>query len=203
MSGEATHFYGESGSGKTSIALQSAIECVKHGFLCIYISSERFSSERLKQLMGYDTQIGSDILVFKTRTFDEQTRAINKIPQKIEDEEKELGLVVVDGLTSFYAPSSFEKEERIRHKKELANQLVFLLGNARKRGFSLIFLNQVYRDIDTDELKPRGGRLVMDVCSNNVELKKTKGSKRLAILRKPNFDPIDSASFTIKEEGIL
>lgn len=200
-SGRITHFYGESGSGKTTIGLQCGINCVKKGFLCVYIASDRFPSERFKQLINYE-DTASDFYVFETKTFNEQSKAINKIPEKIRENEKELGLVIVDSLTSFYNPRSVEKEERIELKKELINQLIFLVGSARRMSFSLGLLNQVYEDIDTGELRPRGGRLVKDVSSRNVELKKTKGKKRLAILREPSLEPIDSVAFEITESGV-
>lgn len=200
--GEITHFYGESGGGKTTVGLQSAIECAKEGYFCIYISSDRFSFERFKQLGGTENDLASNFLIFNAKTFSEQSKAVRKIPEKIIEEEKEVGLVVLDSLTFFYNPRSVEEGKRIELKQELFNQMIFLLGYARRYNFSLVIINQVYEDIDTGELHPREQRLVMDISSKSIELKRTKERKRLAILRKTNLEAIDSVPLKVYKAGI-
>ena len=49
-SGTVTQLYGEAGSGKTNICLQTAIECARKGKTVIFIDSEGFSPERFIQI---------------------------------------------------------------------------------------------------------------------------------------------------------
>ncbi len=201
LTGAITHLYGGSGGGKTTLCLQSAIECIKSGYFCVFISAKRFSRERFKQIISSKRNIAKDLLVFEAKNFEDQIKAVSKINKEVK-EEKNLGLVIIDGLTHYYNPKSVIEEKRIKLKEKLANQLIYLLGKGRKNNYSVLVSNQVYEDIETGELRPKGGKLILDISEKNIELKKVKQNKRLAILRDKDLSPIDSVPLRVTKSGL-
>ena len=99
-SGIITQLYGESGTGKSNIVLQLAVQAVARGFRVIFIDTEGFSAERFKQIAGPGAEeTAAKIMIFEPMSLEQQAMSIREAT-KIAG--RELGLVVLDSATSLY-----------------------------------------------------------------------------------------------------
>jgi len=197
-SGIITQIYGAPGTGKTNIVIQTAVECARKGKKAVIIDTEGLSVERLSQIAGKDLQkISKLILIFKPRTLIQQSSALRDLPKIIEN----VGVVIVDSITSLYRLEMAYDD--FRAKRELSRQIAFLIGLARKYDVAVIITNQVYTDVEKNELLPVGGLLLQHASKVIIELKK-EGDKRLAILRKHRSKPEDlKCEFEITSSGVF
>lgn len=183
--GIVTQIYGASGTGKTNICMQLAIECVKSGKKVIYIDTEGFSAERFKQIAGENAKkIASNIIIYQPISLENQYSAIIDIKKIINDN---IGLIILDSASLFYRLSlSLENsnEENLALRRELVNQIGILHGIARKYDLVVLITNQVYRDISTGEPCPIGGSALEHISKTIILLERTGISKRRAILKK-------------------
>jgi len=183
--GVVTQLYGGSGSGKTNICIQLAVECVKSGKKVIFIDTEGFSADRFKQIAGEDAKkIAGDIIIYEPASFEQQYSAITDI-EKLMNEK--IGLIILDSAALFYRlglTQDDSNEENVAIRRELVNQIGILHGIARKYAVSVVITNQVYKDITTGELCPVGGNAIEHLSKTIILLDKTGTSKRKATLRK-------------------
>jgi len=97
--GIITQIYGESGTGKSNIAMQLAVQAVSRGLRVIFIDTEGFSGERFKQIAGPGAEeMAKKIMVFEPMSLEQQAIAIRE-SSRIAG--KDLGLVILDSATSF------------------------------------------------------------------------------------------------------
>src|SRR5574341_282236 len=99
-SGIVTQLYGSSGTGKTNICIQLAIETVKNGRKVIFIDTESFSADRFRQIAGDEAKkIAGDIIIYEPASLEQQYSAITDI-EKIMNEK--IGLIILDSAALFY-----------------------------------------------------------------------------------------------------
>ena len=90
-SGTITQLYGEAGSGKTNICIQTAVECAKSGKTVIFLDCEGFSPERFFQIASYRgdiEEIARRIIVFEAHNFEQQEKCIAEIERFIAEKGK-------------------------------------------------------------------------------------------------------------------
>lgn len=184
-SGIVTQLYGASGTGKTNICIQLAVECVRNGRKVIFIDTEGFSAERFKQIAGQDAKkIAGDIIIYEPTSFEQQYSAITDI-EKLMNEK--IGLIILDSAALFYRiglTQDDSNEENMAIRRELVNQIGILHGIARKYGIAVVITNQVYKDVATGELCPVGGNAIEHLSKTIILFDKTGTSRRRATLRK-------------------
>ncbi len=176
-----TEIYGEAGSGKTNICLQTAIGVAKEGKKVIYVDTEGVSMERFRQLGG-DEEIGKNIIFYHVYKFSQQADVIEKVASLVM-KKKDIPLIIVDSLTSYYRAERGVGEDTGMHKS-LAWQLSILNSIARKMNIAVIVTNQVYMDTVQGELKPIGGHALYHNAKAIIHLKKIGIGYREALLVK-------------------
>lgn len=183
--GIVTQIYGGSGTGKTNICIQLAVECVRNGKKVIFIDTEGFSGERFKQIAGEDAKkIAGEIIIYEPASFDQQYSAIIDI-EKLMNEK--IGLIILDSGALFYRLGLTQDdsgEENVATRRELVNQIGILHGIARKYGVAVVITNQIYKDVVTGDLCPVGGNAFEHLSKTIILVEKTGPSKRRATLRK-------------------
>ena len=202
--GIVTQIYGGSGTGKTNICIQLAVECVRGGKKVIYIDTEGFSAERFRQIAGDDAKkIAGDIIIYEPSSFEQQYSAITDI-EKLMNEK--IGLVILDSAALFYRlglTQDDSSEENVAIRRELVNQIGILHGIARKYGVAVVITNQVYKDVATGELCPVGGNALEHLSKTIILLDKTGPSKRRATLRKHRSKSEGtSVEFMLTDRGV-
>ena len=200
-SGIVTQIFGEAGSGKTNICLQTAIECVKKGRKVIYIDTEAISADRFEQIAGEKAkEIARDIIIYEPTSFEEQYSAILDL-NKIAGEN--IGLIILDSATSFYRYELDDEDAGIRTRRELSNQLGILHSFARKHDIAVIITNQIYTDIVSGAYKPIGGSGIEHISKTIIQLERTGTGTRLAKLWKHRSRPEgDTCRFIITSDGV-
>ncbi len=196
-----TEIYGEAGSGKTNICLQTAINVAKNGNIVVYVDSEGVSMERFSQLGG-NSEIAKNILFYHVYKFSQQTEIIGKVAT-LTMKKNNISLVIVDSLTEYYRAERGVGED-LTTQKSLAWQLSVLSTIARKMNIAVIVTNQVYMDTSTGELKPIGGHALHHNAKTIIHLRKIGNSYREAILVKHRSRREGGRiRFIIGEHGII
>lgn len=192
-----TEIYGEAGTGKTNLCLQSSRECAASGKKVAYIDSGVVSSERLKQLCNDKDckTILSNILFFNPSSFEEQEKMI-----KTALELKDLGLIVLDTFNSFYR-LMLENDEKFADRS-LNRQITELQIAAMEKNIYVIIAGQIY-STENDDVKPFGGRFIERMVKSIIKLEKISSGKRQATIIKHQSQPIGKkAIFSITAKGL-
>ncbi len=196
--GTVTQFYGQSGTGKTTICLMLAKNVVRK-YKAAYIDTEGLSAERVKQIFG-DTSLFSRVYVSEVFEFRQQSTALKEAERLCRNEN--IKLIIVDSFTSLYRSELEDEERQIKVKRELTSQLTFLLGIARKYDVAVVITNQMFTDIRTGEDRPLGGTSIDHLSKVIVALEKA-GDKRVATLVKHRWlKEGGSCEFRITDRGI-
>jgi len=135
--------YGEAETGKTSFAIQCAVNATRLGFKAIFVDSDgTFSPRRLAQITGRDLEeVAPKITVVKPTTFQEQGLAIDRLDEYLTPQ---VGLIVVDTVTSLYRAELGEPKEKIfKLNRELGRQLACLAQTAKTRRVATLATSQV------------------------------------------------------------
>ena len=198
--GVVSHIYGEPGSGKTSLCIQLATNVIRREKRVIYIAAGPFPGERFAQIAATDTApISQKLLVFEVKSFDQQRTTLGNI-KKIAQEN--IGLIIFDTATAYYRLEQAKNTETwSRHA--IANQVLLLLGLAKKYDLAVMLTNQVYVDIDTREVLPVAGYLLDNLSAIVLQFTKTHSERRCAILKKHPILPLEtSAYFKLTGQGL-
>ncbi|MCW4031611.1 MAG: AAA family ATPase, partial [Candidatus Bathyarchaeota archaeon] len=78
-----TLIYGEPETGKSTLAMQCAVNCAMHGYKTLFVDCDNtFSAKRLSQVAsGKFKEIADLIILIKPMNFREQTAVIDKISE--------------------------------------------------------------------------------------------------------------------------
>ena len=191
-----TQVYGPSGSGKSNLALQAAINCTRMGMRVLFIDPEgSFSLKRIGQ-MDPERKSMDSIMLKEPASMEEQAEAIGKA-WGIDN----LGLVVVDSIVYHYRLER-EPEEPQKANRELGLQMATLLDIARKKNIPVLVTNQVYTNIDNGFTEPVGGDIMK--YSSKVIVGLSHASDRHAHLVKHVFmKDGQSVGFKIVGKGVI
>jgi DNA repair protein RadB len=183
-SGTLTQVYGEPGTGKTSICLQTAIANAKiDGLHVLYIDTDNCSEERYMQIL--DGSKSPPISFAQPETLQQQKEAIEKLEKSQQYVDTKVDLAIIDTLTLLYRLALNDKKHP---KQELGKQAFALLELARRHNTAVVITNQIYKDLATDTLRPVGGYALEHLSKVIVQLKKSKEEhgQRIATLKKGN-----------------
>lgn len=197
-----TQVYGEPGSGKTNLCLQAAVECSRSGKKVIYIDTEGLSFDRFSQIAGEKSkETAQNVLIYEPMSFDEQYTAVCEV-EKISGEN--VGLIIVDSATSFYRYELDEEDSGIQSRRELANQIGFLQGIARKTGIAVLITNQIFSDVENNGgVRPLGGRGIEHISKTILKLERVGTGERSAKIIKHRSRPEgEMCYFTITSDGL-
>jgi DNA repair protein RadB len=198
--GTISQLFGEPASGKTNICLQLAARTLRAGKRVIYIDTEGFSVERFRQIAGDDAEkLAQHLLHFEPMSFEEQYSAIKETEKIVS---QNVGLIILDSATAFYR-LELESKDSMLLKRELANQVTALLGMARKYDIAVVITNQIYMDVEKEELRAVGGNMLEHISKAIVQLSRTGIGTRSAVLKKHrSMAEGQSAEFRITATGV-
>ncbi len=210
-----TEFFGEFGSGKTQICHQLAVnvqlgeEQRGLGKGVLYMDTENtFRPERISQMAKArdldPDELLSRITVARAYTSDHQILMMEKVEELIE--EKNIGLIVVDSLTSHFR-SDYSGRGMLADRQQKLNRH---MHNLQRLGdihnLAVVVTNQVMARPDFffgDPTAPIGGHIVGHCSTFRIYLRKSKGGKRVArLIDSPNL-PEGEAIFAVATEGIM
>ncbi|MBS3140856.1 AAA family ATPase [Candidatus Woesearchaeota archaeon] len=182
--------YGEPATGKTTLALQLALNCKK----AIFIDVEKtVSSERIEQIGGNI----DNIIFLKPGSFAEQLKFIENLKQI-----KKVDLIVIDTIGYYY-------RDELKNDAYIANRFLDrqlkILKELAETGILIVINNQVYSDLEHN-IKVVGGNMIRNWACNIIKLEK---EPRKLIIEKEAFLERNLQErnekeflFEIKEKGI-
>jgi RecA/RadA recombinase len=144
VSDTLTLIYGEPETGKTTLAMQCAVNCAMLGLKVLYVDCDNtFSAKRLEQISwGRFNEIAEFIILMKPIDFSEQAAVIDNLPDYIS---KNFGLVVIDTFNSLYRAKVSESSTKASFglNRELNRQMATLAQTAKTQHIPIIVTSQV------------------------------------------------------------
>jgi DNA repair protein RadB len=144
--------YGEAESGKTTLAMQLAVNCAVQNYKTLFVDCDgTFSSRRLYMIASnkLEKEIAEFIFLLKPNNFNEQTIVIDQLGDYTT---KNFGLIVVDTLTSLYRVQiSDDHEKKFLLNRELNRQTAYLSQMAKTKPVAVLITSQVrsaFNDVD-------------------------------------------------------
>jgi len=203
--GDVTLIYGEAETGKTSLAIQCAVNTARTGYKAIFMDSDgTFSPVRLSQIAHKDVdQVAPSITLVKPTIFQEQASAIDRLDEYLT---KTIGLIVVDTVTSLYSVELGEPKKTFTLNRELGRQMACLAQIAKTRKIAVLISSQV-RNVFLEgvvSIEPVATRVLKFWADIVLSLKHTGRSRTMkAVLEKhPERKRPTSCYVTLGETGI-
>lgn len=151
--------YGESATGKTTLALQESLKEAKENKKIAYVDTENsFSVDRLKQMdKSYDELI-KKIFLFQPKSFIEQHELIKKLSK--------FDFVVIDTIGNHYR---IELKENLYAANARLNKQLRIL---KELNCKVLITNQVYFDVNKNRLRNVGDNILAKHVDNIIKLEK-------------------------------
>ena len=214
-----TEFFGEFGSGKTQICHQLAVNVQlpqeKGGLSsdgkaakAVYIDTEgTFRWERIENMAkrwGLDPdEVMSNIYYIRAINSDHQMLIVDELFNLVPKEN--IRLVIVDSVTSHFRAEYPGRENLAARQQKLNRHLHQLSRLSEIYDLAVIITNQVMAKPDVfygDPTQPVGGHVLYHAPGVRVQLRKSRGNKRIArIIDAPHL-PEGEAVFVITDYGI-
>jgi DNA repair protein RadA len=209
-----TEFFGEFGSGKTQICHQLAVNVQlprERGGLAkkaVYIDTEgTFRWERIEAMakaLGLDPdKVMEGILYVRAVNSDHQMAVVEELKELIPREN--IGLIVVDSVTGHFRAEYPGRENLAVRQQKLNKHLHQLMALGELYDVAIVVTNQVMARPDIfygDPTIAIGGHVLYHAPGVRVQLKKSRGNRRIARIVDAPHLPESEAVFMITEEGI-
>jgi DNA repair and recombination protein RadB len=201
-----TLIYGEPETGKTTLAMQCAVNCALQGYKTLYVDCDNtFSAKRLSQVAsGKFEEIADLIILMRPADFKEQTAVIDRISEYTA---KNFGLVVIDTFNSLYRAKVAESSGKaFGLNRELNRQLAILAQNAKTQKTPVVLTSQVRSVLDESyhSVAPVATRVLKFWADTIIAMKPTENPQTIkAVLEKTRQNPRETHCYLrIDETGI-
>src|SRR3990170_6044468 len=183
-----TLIYGEPETGKTTLAMQCAVNCAMQNHKTLFVDCDSmFSAKRLSQVAsGKFEEIAEHIILIKPNDFKEQTAVIDRLSEYTA---KNFGLVVIDTVTSLYRLSVAESSGKaFGLNRELNRQMALLAQNAKTLKIPVIVTSQVssvFNEVHVS-VEPVATRVLKFWADTIIAMKPTQNPQIIkAVMEKP------------------
>lgn len=206
--GQVTLVYGESKTGKTTLAIQCSVSCARRGPKALFIDADHtFFPSRLSQIAPHDLdKVSQNILIFRLESFVEQSTLIERLDSYTT---RGVGMVVIDTLTSLYRAGLGAEGEPFRLNRELNRQLAYLTQTAKTREVAVLITSQVHTipegEGSSGRVEPVATRILRYWAENVLRLGVTQRPRlREARVERVSGRDAEEASlyFILDENGI-
>ncbi len=170
--------YGEAETGKTTLAIQCAVNCARMGYKTVFIDSDNtFFPRRMAQISGRDFDIlAPQIILMKPEDFELQSYIIDRLDEFIS---QKVGLIVVDTITGLYRGELVGSlKKAVTLNRELNRQMAHLAQIARTRKVATLIISQVRSVISKnyDSVQPVASRVLGFWADIEIALKPTRNN---------------------------
>jgi len=210
-----TEFFGEFGSGKTQLCHQLSVNVQlppEKGGLngkAVYIDTEgTFRWERIEAMakaVGLDPDTAMNNIYYMRAINSDHQMAIVEDLQELITREPAIKLVIVDSVTSHFRAEYPGRENLAVRQQKLNKHLHQLVRLAEMYDIATIITNQVMARPDMfygDPTVAVGGHTLYHVPGIRIQIKKSRGNKRIARVVDAPHLPEGEVVFAITEEGI-
>ena len=151
--------YGESATGKTTLAIQESLKEAKENKKVAYIDTENsFSIERMKQMNGDYSELIKKIFLFHPKSFVEQHELIKKL--------NGFDFIVVDTIGNHYR---IDVKNNLYEANARLNKQLNILKELKCK---ILITNQVYFDIKKNRNRNVGDNILVKHVDNIIKLEK-------------------------------
>ena len=151
--------YGESATGKSTLAMQEALREAKENKKIAFIDTENsFSIERIKQMNKDYNKLIKKIFLFRPKDFLEQHELIKRLSK--------FDLIIIDTIGHFYRKEV--KDNLYAANARLNKQLRIL----KELNCKILITNQVYFDINKNRLRNVGDNILARHVDYIIKLEK-------------------------------
>ena len=200
-----TLIYGEAETGKSTLAMQCAINCAIQGMKTLYVDCDgTLSAKRLSQVSeGKFDEIAELIVLVRPQNFREQTVVVDRLSEYLI---MNTGLVVFDTVTSLYRVRVAESSGKAFDlSRELNRQMAIIAQTARIKKIPMILVSQVRSVLGEIEgaVEPVGTRVLKFWADTIIAMKPTENPQVIkAVLEKPQRDHYVTCNLRISATGI-
>ena len=209
-----TEFFGEFGTGKTQLCHQLVVNVqlpIEKGGLegkAVYIDTEgTFRWERIEAMAkrwGLDPdKVMENILYIRAVNSDHQMAVVDELFSLVPAEN--IKLVAIDSVTGHFRAEYPGRENLAARQQKLNRHLHQLMRLAEIYNIAIVVTNQVMARPDVfygDPTQPVGGHVLYHAPGVRIQLRKSRGNKRIARIVDAPHLPEGEAIFIITEEGI-
>ncbi|MBW9140507.1 MAG: DNA repair and recombination protein RadA [Candidatus Aramenus sp.] len=210
-----TEFFGEFGSGKTQICHQISVNVQlppeKGGLAgkAVYIDTEgTFRWERIEAMakaQGLDPDaVMNNIYYMRAINTDHQIAIVDDL-QELISKDPAIKLVIVDSVTSHFRAEYAGRENLAVRQQKLNKHLHQLTRLAEVYDLAVVVTNQVMARPDMfygDPTVAVGGHTLYHTPGIRIQVKKSRGNRRIARVVDAPHLPEGEVVFAITEEGI-
>jgi len=182
-----TLIYGEPETGKTTLAMQCAVNCAMQNYKTLFMDCDNtFSAKRLAQVSsGKFDEIAELVILVKPNDFREQTAVIDHLSDYTA---KNCGLVVIDTVTSLYRVNVAESSKKtFGLNRELNRQMAVLAQTAKTQKIPIVVTSQVRSVFDETSVSvaPVATRVLKFWADTIIAMKPTENPQIIkAVLEK-------------------
>ncbi len=196
--------YGEAETGKTTLAMQCAINCARQSYKTLFVDcDDTFSARRMSQIAFENfKEIAELVILMKPTSFREQTVVIDQLTDYIT---KSFGLIVVDTITSLYrAKVSESPEKTFELNRELNRQMALLAQIARTQRIVVLILSQVRSVFNNANvsIEPVATRVLKFWADTIIAMKPTENPQIIKAILEKNPKRIQPLTCNLKIEEI-
>ena len=204
-----TLIYGEPETGKTTLAMQCAVNCALQNIKTLYIDCDNtFAAERLIQITGMKfNEVAEQIILIKPKTFVEQTAVIDRLSDHIRT--FHAGLIVIDTFNGLYraqvAEVASKSKAQFQLSRELNRQMALLAQAAKIQHVPIIITSQVKALIDEPfvTVAPVATRVLQFWANSTIALKPLENPQTIQATVKKDQNAKEATCYLrIEQTGI-
>jgi len=198
--------YGEAETGKTTLAIQCAVNCAKQDRKTLFVDCDNtFSVQRLTQIASKQLlEVAELIVLVKPRDFREQSSLIDRLIDYITSN---FGLAVIDTFTSLYRLRISEVPSKtFELNRELNRQLAVLAQTAKTNKVAVVITSQVHSVLDEVpvSVEPVATRVLKFWADTIIALRPTENPQNveMTLEKVPRKLPPKIRNLRIEESGM-
>ena len=202
-----TLVYGEAETGKTTLAIQCAVNCARMGYKTLFLDCDgTFSGTRMKHVAGNDfDDIGPRIILMKPDDFEQQTFIIDRLDDYVS---KTVGLIVVDTITGLYRERFGDGAEKtFTLNRELNRQMASLAEITKTKKVASLITSQVrsvFHRRQDESVEPVATRVLKFWADTVISLRSTARMTlvRATVERNKDKKPAKPVFLKIQRNGL-
>jgi len=206
LEGNMVLVFGEAETGKTTLAIQCAVNCARMSYKTIFIDCDStFFPRRMAQIAIDDFEaLAHQIILMKPEDFEQQTIVIDRLNDYIS---KKVGLIVVDTITNLYSERlGDDMKKTFALNRELNRQMACLAQITKTHKVASLIVSQV-RSVILEEhgkVQPVATRVLKFWTDKTISLKPTAQTNVIKANVETHIDkkPVKPIFLKIEEKGL-
>jgi RecA/RadA recombinase len=201
--------WGDFGVGKTTFALQTAMNTIRNENKIIYIYSKpNFPAEKIRRLARGSMKSLNNIIFIQTKNFEDMHNIVFNLEflilNSLNITKEKYKLIVIDSLTDLYrlALNKEKKEKNYNLNYTLNQVLANLLNINNSYNIDILIVNEkVNKLINNQTIEMQGGGKVMEYwVSANIKIERTEVLKerKFILTKRPEIQNMEFKSSLTK-----